>query len=153
MEQKCMMQGFMHRYLWSFLPCYSKSFFVLFIGRIMWKTQICIIRFLSMMGRISALWIPTSTFVLAQYKREREEIREILYILSFPHKVNFPPRAAIVYLTAMFALDLSTVGTSSVLVRPLNTQVQNLSDHMGSHEVMQSCLPASEHNWRTTDSL
>lgn len=77
----------------------------------------------------------------------------MLYILSFPHKANFPPQAAIDYLTAIFALDLSTVGTSSVLVRPLNILVQNLSDHMGSREVAQACLPESEYNWRTTDCL
>lgn len=147
-KQKCMIPGFTgQRCLWSILKCYSVFFFILFIGRIMWtllKTQIHINRFLSMMGGISAIKIPISTFVLAPYKREREEIREILYILSFPHKANFPPRAAVDYLTAIFALDLSTVGTSSVLVRPLNTLVQNLSDHMESHEVVQSCLPASE---------
>lgn len=42
-------------------------------------------------GGISAIKIPISTFVLAPYKRERKEIREILYILSFPHEANFPP--------------------------------------------------------------
>lgn len=53
-EQKCTMQSFTGQScLWSFRPCYSKFIFILFIGRtmrILLKTRIHIIRFLSRMG-------------------------------------------------------------------------------------------------------